>query len=332
MRMLVFRAAGESYAIALDGVVKVARFDRAIELAPLLGAPPGVLGALSVDGMVVPVGDLRRRPGLPDRFVTPADVIVVARLASGAMGVVADGAVEVVDCGERDVAAARAAPPGGALQGGGRLPSGARLIDDLADLIFGGESHAKEALIRASLPGAEGQPGMTGADDCIPSTGPRPPIQVRPQRHDILVFAVGDRRYAVETRFVREVCRVRLTELPCAPAFVLGIVNLRGVLWPVLDLQRLLSLPKLVLSAAARESAAYAVLLHSESMEFGIAAEAMMGVRSVGAGEIAPPGPAAAPVDTRFLRGVTPDDVFLLDTAFLLSRPEFVVDEHVVNG
>ena len=45
--------------------------------------------------------------------------------------------------------------------------------------------------------------------------------------------------YGFETRYVREVYPLEnLTPLPCTPAFVLGIVNLRGEILSVIDIRK----------------------------------------------------------------------------------------------
>jgi purine-binding chemotaxis protein CheW len=60
---------------------------------------------------------------------------------------------------------------------------------------------------------------------------------------DLLEFRLAQERYAVEIRYVREVCGLGdLTPLPCTPPFVLRIVNLRGRVLPVPDLGRILDL------------------------------------------------------------------------------------------
>jgi len=56
---------------------------------------------------------------------------------------------------------------------------------------------------------------------------------------ELLEFRLAQERYAVETRYVREVYPLKdLTPLPCTPPFVLGVVNVRGHILPVLDLKK----------------------------------------------------------------------------------------------
>ncbi len=61
---------------------------------------------------------------------------------------------------------------------------------------------------------------------------------------EVLVFEVGGQRYGLPVADVREVVRaVTLTPLPQAPAIVEGVVNVRGILVPVLDIRARFRLP-----------------------------------------------------------------------------------------
>jgi len=58
---------------------------------------------------------------------------------------------------------------------------------------------------------------------------------------NVIVFALGPARYAVELRWVREVITLgHVTPVPHAPAAALGVVNYRGAITTVLDVDLLL--------------------------------------------------------------------------------------------
>src|SRR4029077_20843283 len=83
----------------------------------------------------------------------------------------------------------------------------------------------------------------------------RPPVQ-RPAAHtwlEVLEFRLAQESYAIETRYVREVYPLKdLTPLPCTPPFVLGIVNVRGRILPVIDLKKFFDLPERGLNGLLR--------------------------------------------------------------------------------
>ena len=142
---------------------------------------------------------------------------------------------------------------------------------------------------------------------------------------ECLVFDLAAQNYAIDIAFVREVHPLKsLAPVPCTPSFVLGIINVRGQLYPVLDLKRRLALPEQHLTNATR-----AIILHEPAMEFGIVADAILGVRALGAGDLVPRpvGPAGSEAD--FIRGVTRDRIIFLDAAALLAHPGFVVNQEV---
>ncbi len=67
----------------------------------------------------------------------------------------------------------------------------------------------------------------------------------------LCTFAVADRRCAVPVDDVQEVMRAQeLTPVPRAPAAVRGLINLRGLIIPAIDLRRRLALPDRPLDAA----------------------------------------------------------------------------------
>ena len=65
-----------------------------------------------------------------------------------------------------------------------------------------------------------------------------------PELRNVIVFAIGSARYAIELRWVREVVTLGfVTEVPTAPPAIGGLCNLHGTILPVLDTGALLGQP-----------------------------------------------------------------------------------------
>ena len=61
---------------------------------------------------------------------------------------------------------------------------------------------------------------------------------------EIATFALANENYGVETRYVREVVRLSdYTPLPGAPAFLVGVLNLRGEILALIDLRTFFGVP-----------------------------------------------------------------------------------------
>jgi purine-binding chemotaxis protein CheW len=142
---------------------------------------------------------------------------------------------------------------------------------------------------------------------------------------EVLAFQLAAETYAVEIAFVREIVPLSaLTAIPCTPAFVLGLINLRGELCPLIDLKRLLGVPQQGLTNATS-----AVVLHDRAMEFGIVADVIVGVRSVAEDDIRPAPATLTGINASFLRGILDDHTVLLDARTILGHPGIVVNEQV---
>jgi purine-binding chemotaxis protein CheW len=62
----------------------------------------------------------------------------------------------------------------------------------------------------------------------------------------IVTFQVGEEEYGLDIRFITEVVRpLKITTLPKMPEFVEGVVNLRGVIIPVVDLRKRFAITKI---------------------------------------------------------------------------------------
>jgi purine-binding chemotaxis protein CheW len=142
---------------------------------------------------------------------------------------------------------------------------------------------------------------------------------------ELLEFHLAQERYAVETRYVQEVLPLKeLTPLPCTPPFVLGIVNVRGRILPVLDLKRFFDLPERGLTDLHR-----IILVRGNDLELGLLADVIVGVRSIAADSLQPSLPTLTGVRSDFLKGVTAERLVVLDLARVLADPKIIVHEEV---
>ena len=91
------------YALPLAAVDRIVR---AVHVTPLPGAPGIVLGAIDVQGRVLPVFNIRRRFGLPERIVDPADHFLIAHTARRSVVLLIEAALGVFEHAATGVTAA----------------------------------------------------------------------------------------------------------------------------------------------------------------------------------------------------------------------------------
>jgi purine-binding chemotaxis protein CheW len=138
----------------------------------------------------------------------------------------------------------------------------------------------------------------------------------------MVVLAVGDERYGVEVQDVQEIEPLdKLTPIPGTPAFWTGVVNLRGSMYPVLDIERYLGLP---ISEGVDDPKV--ALVSRAGLSVGLLVDEVPEIRQVRSNEIGPPvadGSSKAEV----VRGVTADMLSILDLDALLSDPALVIED-----
>ena len=146
------------------------------------------------------------------------------------------------------------------------------------------------------------------------------------ERIEIVEFLLADERYAVEAAYIGEVYPLKdLTPLPCTPAFVLGIINMRGKILSVIDLRTFFDLPNRGLSDLNK-----VIVLHDGTMEFGILADAVIAARRIPRAVLLPSLPTLTEIRAEYLIGVTADRLVLLDGGKILSGRHVVVHEEII--
>ena len=144
---------------------------------------------------------------------------------------------------------------------------------------------------------------------------------------EVLEFRLARERYALETRHVSEVYPLKnLTPLPSTPSFVVGIVNVRGRILPVLDLKKFFGLPEYGLTDLHR-----IILVSGPELEFGLLADVSVGVRTIPASSLQPPLPTLTGIGAEYLQGVTVERLIVLDMERILRDPRILVNEEVEN-
>src|SRR3972149_683575 len=140
---------------------------------------------------------------------------------------------------------------------------------------------------------------------------------------DVLEFRLASENYAVELPFIQEVCPLKaLTTLPGTPPFVTGIVNVRGQIYSVIDIKKFFGLPEKGLSDLNK-----IIIVQHNGIEFGILADVITGVRSVSLKDIQPSLPTLTGIRQEYLRGITRDQLIVLDAEKLLTDKTLIVNE-----
>ena len=145
-----------------------------------------------------------------------------------------------------------------------------------------------------------------------------------------LTFTLDEELYAVDVVKVREVLEVTpLTKIPRMPAFMQGVINIRGSVVPVLDLRL-----KFGMEQAERTVDTCIIVMdiqaEDKTVTIGSLADSVQEVIDLDEENIEPPPRLGTKVDTDFIRGMGKRDdqfIIILDIDRVFNSSEIAVAE-----
>jgi purine-binding chemotaxis protein CheW len=145
------------------------------------------------------------------------------------------------------------------------------------------------------------------------------------QTGQFLTFVLGAETFAIGIMAIKEIIEYSsLTEVPMMPAYVRGVINLRGAVVPVLDLP--VRFGKAASAVTKRTCIVIIeVALGSERHVLGLVVDAVNAVLDIPASQVEPPPAFGASIRTEFIRGMVKVDnkfVILLDVDHALAADE----------
>jgi purine-binding chemotaxis protein CheW len=121
---------------------------------------------------------------------------------------------------------------------------------------------------------------------------------VRPREY--LTFRLGEEEYGIDILKVQEIRGYEQpTRIANSPAFVKGVINLRGVIVPIVDLRL-----KFALGSAAYDDFTVVIILNLGTRVIGIVVDSVSDVMELSPEQIRPAPDVGASVDADFITGL----------------------------
>jgi len=115
----------------------------------------------------------------------------------------------------------------------------------------------------------------------------------------IVVFRLGGEDYGIEISQVREIIRKRsITPMPRQPAYVEGVINVRGTIIPVVNLRKRFGL------TGDQSTQPHTIIVESGDGLVGILVDSVSEVIRLPQDRIHPPPAVSVGVDSEYLRGI----------------------------
>ena len=153
---------------------------------------------------------------------------------------------------------------------------------------------------------------------------PREQVEQEPQR-EFLTFRLGNESFGIDILKVQEIRGWdEPTAIPNSPDFIKGVINLRGVIVPVLDLRMKFNLPQ-----AEYDRFTVVIILNVAARVIGVVVDAVSDVLSLDKDAIRKtPEFSSAAFDTRYITGLATIEeqmLVLLDIEKLMTASDMAL-------
>ncbi len=284
------------------------------EATPVDGAP-GWVGVLDVRGRLLPVVDLGEVSGAAPRRFETTDNVIVIQSDSAALGLIVERVREVRAIAPGDIELAPTGGGAGVARVEGEL---VRVLDAGSLLGFAARGEADGAApARPFCPDASPDERALWRERARVL---RAPTTASPSNERVTSFVavrLGGETFGLPLEGVREFAATpHVTPVPGGPPDLLGLVNRRGEVVPLLDLRGALGLP------TGGDAGAHIAFVESGGAPLGLAVEDVLGVWSPPASELmaAPSGANAGGESVRAAASYGGQTLAILDLAPLLAR------------
>lgn len=307
-RLVTFEVVGQEYALRLEAVREIVSTPDQVTVAG--GAEAVLLGVVGYRDRLLPLLSLRALLGFPyaagDRIGAK---VLVTHIGGALVGLVADQARAVLSA---DPDLIEPAPAMLAARTGGEAK---------VDAIYRGEGGRRLVSILApdKLFREDVMARLVGAGDLEPSQA----VEGVSEQRQYVVFRLGPDEFGLPVEAVDEVARApaTITRVPKTPAFLEGVMNLRGEVLPVVDQRRRFDMPP-----ADDLDARRLIVLRTDRHKAGVIVDGVTEVLRCDTAAIEE-APDLAGDANRLVNGVvnlegTERLVMLLDPAELLTRAE----------
>ena len=137
----------------------------------------------------------------------------------------------------------------------------------------------------------------------------------------VVCFKIGNEEYGVDILQVQEILKLpKITQLPGSFSSILGVIDLRGKVIPIIDLSKKFGIEK-----KDDEESNRAIVVDVKGKRVGLAIDSVSHVIRVNSGDIVPPPPVVKGISGKYIVGIAKMEsgfVVILDISHIFSAEE----------
>lgn len=150
------------------------------------------------------------------------------------------------------------------------------------------------------------------------------------ETNQFLTFKLADELYGIDILKVQEIRGwSHATQIPNAPQFIRGVLNLRGAVVPILDIRRRFSMPEVDFTAQT-----VVIVVNISNRTIGMIVDSVSDVVDLIKGDIRPSPDFGSSIDSSFIQGLIPhsdDMVIIIDIEEMLKGCDLIKIDEIVQ-
>ena len=154
---------------------------------------------------------------------------------------------------------------------------------------------------------------------------------------NLVLVQLGHEVYSLDAQYVAEMRPLeRLTRVPRVPAWVAGVINWRGNVLSVIDLQRLWDLPRLERAAGDEAAAPYLVVVGVGEMFVALLVDAVLAVEALPISRVHDATGTVRGLRAEYVQGIAERGgesgaaLVILNLPAVLTDKQFIIHEEIV--
>jgi len=285
IQLVSFGLANEEYAVEVMDVQEIIRVP---EITKVPSAPSFIEGVINLREKIIPIINLRKRFAFGEIENSDATRILIININGSTTGITVDSVSEVLRMPKSTI---DPPPPiisgteGEYLKGVARLDEGKKLLLLLnaENVLNSGEKKELSELTKTDAKKEDKKKEGDLVDE-----------------RQLVSFKVKDEEFGIDIMRVQEIIRMtEITQVPKAPYFVKGVLNLRGGVLPVIDLRI-----RFDLEATKHTESNRILVVNVKDKTMGIIVDSVSEVLRLPKDTIEPPPPIVSGIRAQFLEGV----------------------------
>lgn len=140
---------------------------------------------------------------------------------------------------------------------------------------------------------------------------------------EVLAFKIGMERYGIEVSYIQKVFPLKdMSLLPGITPYIIGIINVRGDVVPVIDFKKIFGLRE-----AENVNTQKVIVVATEESLYGILSDDVLGLENISEKELQRDLPTLSGVRLEYLKGVTQHQLIIFDPLKVATHKAIVIND-----